>query len=211
MIGKRGKDLTHNAYWISQKLMRMILNKKPLFWLLLSIPALLMLTGYWRGRIDSMDMLHPTGEWSVRFMVLAMLIGPLSDLLGRRPWLVWLAQRRRYLGVASFGYACLHLLFYIIDMGTIADMLDEINIASIWTGWLAIFLMLAPALASNQTSMRVLRAGWKRVQQLAYPAALLTMAHWILLEWETWPVVVHFGPLIILNIARVIVLKRRLK
>jgi methionine sulfoxide reductase heme-binding subunit len=211
MKGKRGKGLTAFQGWTSENLMRTILNKKPVFWLLLSIPAVLMLSGYWRGAIDSMDMLHPTGEWSVRFMVLAMLIGPLSDLLGRRPWLVWLVQRRRYLGVASFGYACLHLLFYIIDMGTIADMLDEINIASIWTGWLAIFLMLAPALASNQTSMRVLRAGWKRVQQLAYPAALLIMAHWILLEWETLPVVVHFGPLIVLNIARVIVLKRRLK
>ena len=191
--------------------MRLVLNNKPIFWLLLSIPALLMLSGYWRGDIDSMDMLHPTGEWSVRLMVVAMMIGPLVDLLGRTRVLQWLVQRRRYLGVAAFCYAVLHLVFYIIDMGTIADMLDEIDLASIWTGWLAFFIMLLPALASNQFSMRLLRAGWKRVQQLAYPVALLTMAHWILLEWEIGPVLVHFGPLIILNIARIFMLRRKKK
>ena len=191
--------------------MQNIINGKSAFWLLLAFPGLLMLSGYWRGRLDAMDMLHPTGEFSVRFMVVAMCIGPLVVVLGRRPWLAWLVQRRRYLGVASFGYALLHLMFYVIDMGTIADMLDEINIASIWTGWLAFFLMLAPALASNQTSMRVLRAGWKRVQQLTYPAAFFIIVHWTLLEWETLPVIVHFGPLIILNISRIIVLKRKVR
>lgn len=189
--------------------MRTILNKKLFFWLLLLIPAVLMLNAYRLGRLDAMEMLHPTGEWSVRLMILAMMIGPLADLLGRKPWLQWLVQRRRHLGVAAFGYAILHLLFYVIDMGTIADMLDEIDLASIWTGWLAFFIMLLPALASNQASMRWLRKGWKRVQQLAYPAALFSMAHWILLEWETGPVFVHFGPLIILNIARIFVLKRK--
>lgn len=191
--------------------MRTILNNRFILWLLLAIPALLMLSKFWQGQLDAMDMLHPTGEFSVRFMVVAMCIGPLVEVLGRRPWLAWLIQRRRYLGVASFGYALLHLMFYMIDMGTIADMLDEINIASIWTGWLAFFLMLAPALTSNQTSMRVLKAGWKRVQQLIYPAAFLIIAHWTLLEWETLPVIVHFGPLIILNIARIIVLKRKIR
>lgn len=189
--------------------MRTILNKKLFFWLLLLIPAVLMLNAYRLGRLDAMEMLHPTGEWSVRLMILAMMIGPLADLLGRKPWLQWLVQRRRHLGVAAFGYAILHLLFYVIDMGTIADMLDEIDLASIWTGWLAFFIMLLPALASNQASMRWLRKGWKRVQQLAYPAALFSMAHWILLEWEIGPVFVHFGPLIILNIARIFVLKRK--
>jgi sulfoxide reductase heme-binding subunit YedZ len=57
--------------------MRIILNKKTAIWLLLSIPALLMLNGWWQGRIDTMDMLHPTGEMSARLMIFAMMLSPM--------------------------------------------------------------------------------------------------------------------------------------
>jgi sulfoxide reductase heme-binding subunit YedZ len=37
---------------------------------------------------------------------------------------------------------------------------------------------------------------------LVYPAALLTLAHWILLEYEVGPALVHFVPLAGLEIYR---------
>jgi sulfoxide reductase heme-binding subunit YedZ len=166
-----------------------------LFWALLALPAAAMLHGWLTGRIETMDMLHPTGETSARLMIAAMLIGPLAGVLGARRWLLWLLARRRALGVAAFCYAALHLAFYAIDMGSLAAMLGELPIASIWTGWLALALMLPMALTSNQAAMRALRTGWKTVQRLAYPAAVLTLLHWWWVHDGATAALIHFAPL----------------
>lgn len=149
-----------------------------------------------------MDMLHPTGEWSARFMIAAILLSPLQYLLGPRPTLIWLIQRRRALGVAAFAYAVLHLVFYVIDMGNVDDMLAEFLALGIWTGWVAMLLFLPLALTSNDASMRALKAGWKRVQRLVYPAALLVLVHWIFIHNNLVPALVHFIPLVLLVAAR---------
>ena len=184
--------------------MRMILNNKLSFWLLLSLPAILLVSGWWQGRIDSMDMLHPTGEWSARLMIVAMALSPLLSILGPKRWLNWLVARRRAIGVAAFSYALLHLLFYIIDMGNLDDILAEWLAPGIWTGWAAFALMLPLALTSNDASMRWLRAGWKRLQRLVYPAALLTLLHWIWVHNSLAGALVHFVPLGLLLLARFI-------
>lgn len=163
-----------------------------------------------RSAADASDLLHPTGETSARLMIVAMCVGPLADLIGLRQWLRWLIERRRAIGVAAFAYAVLHLAFYMIDMGVIADMIDELDAPGIWTGWLALIVMAAPAAISNPTSMRWLKRRWKRVQQIAYLAALFTLAHWLLIAWEPAPALVHFAPLIILNLLRLINLKRKI-
>lgn len=168
---------------------------------MLALPGLVLLYGWSTGAILTMDMLHPTGETSARLMIAAMLIGPLAGLLGPRRWLLWLLARRRALGVAAFGYAAAHLAFYGIDMGSLRAVLGELPIASIWTGWLALALMLPMALTSNQAAMKRLRAGWKRVQQLAYPAAVLTLLHWWLIHDGAIAALVHFAPLALLWLA----------
>jgi methionine sulfoxide reductase heme-binding subunit len=182
--------------------LRIILNKKPAFWLLLTLPALLMLRGYWSGDVIAMDMLHPTGEWSARLMIFAMVLSPLTSLIGRKPWLSWLVQRRRALGVASFAYAILHLVFYLIDMGNLDDILAEFWALGIWTGWAAMLLFVPLAATSNDASMRALKAGWKQLQRLVYPAAVLVLVHWIFIHNNIGPALVHFIPLALLVAAR---------
>jgi methionine sulfoxide reductase heme-binding subunit len=183
-------------------MLRAILNKKPTFWLLLSVPAIFMVGGYWSGKVIAMDMLHPTGEWSARLMIVAMMLSPLVSLLGPRRWLNWLVQRRRALGVAAFAYATLHLIFYVIDMGSLDDMLAEFWALGIWTGWAAMLLFVPLALTSNDASMRALKAGWKRLQRLVYPAAILVLVHWIFIHNNLGPALVHFIPLTLLVAAR---------
>jgi methionine sulfoxide reductase heme-binding subunit len=182
--------------------MRIILNNKLTFWLLLSIPGLLMLSGWWQGRIDSMDMLHPTGEWSARLMIAAMMLSPMVSVFGPRPWLNWMVARRRALGVAAFNYAVLHLMFYLIDMGNLDDILAEWLAPGIWTGWAAFALMLPLAITSNDASMRALKAAWKRVQRLVYLVALLTLLHWFWVHNSYGAAVIHFLPLALLLLAR---------
>jgi methionine sulfoxide reductase heme-binding subunit len=64
--------------------------------------------------------------------------------------------------------------------------------------------MLPLALTSNDASMRRLRAGWKRLQRLVYPAALLTLLHWIWVHNSYAGALAHFVPLGLLLLARFI-------
>ena len=191
-------------------MLRIILNKKLTFWTLLCLPALLMLRPYFFGDLIAMDMLHPTGEWSARFMIAAMVLSPLLSLLGARPWLSWLIQRRRALGVAAFAYATLHLVFYIIDMGNLDDILAEFLALGIWTGWAAMLLFVPLAVTSNDASMRALKAGWKRLQRLVYPAAVLVLVHWIFIHNNLGPALVHFIPMMLLIAARYFLPRRHI-
>lgn len=173
--------------------------EKPLIrgaiWLLLAVPAGLMMAAIARGEL-AMDLLHPTGELSLRLIVLAMLPGPLIAFLGPTRFLRGWRTLRRNFGVAAFGYAALHLGFYVLDMGAFGAILAEFTLPAIWTGWIGFALMLAAAAISNDAAMARLGARrWKRVQQGGYAALFLSLAHWILLDWHWTPALVHFAPL----------------
>ena len=169
---------------------------------MLALPGLIALMRYWSGWADAIDMYHPTGEWAVRWMVVALAMGPLASLIGARPWLAWLIRRRRLFGLAAFGYAVAHLAFYVIDMGTFDEMLGELPLPGIWTGWLALLLFAIPAAISSDRAMRGLGALWKPLQRFAWPAAALAFAHWLIIGWGPWPAIVHFAPLIALFLIR---------
>ena len=185
-------------------MLRIVLNNKQLFWAVLAIPAALMAAAWTRGNALPADLVQPSGELSAHLMIVAMMIAPLIALIGPRGWLRWLLARRRAIGVAAFTYALSHLIFYVIDMGVLADMLAEVAAPGIWTGWVAFVMMIPLALTSNDMAMRVLRTGWKRIQRLAYPAALLTLLHWILVHNNPATALVHFAPLIVLLVLRLL-------
>ena len=171
--------------------------RRALLWFVLAIPAALMVQRIASGEALAMDLYHPSGEMSVRLMVLALLPGPLADVFGPNRFLrAWLAIRRNF-GVAAFLYALLHLVFYVLDMRMIAAMLDEVVIPGIWTGWLGFALLLVPAAISFDTAMRRLGRRWKQLQRLVYPAFLLALIHWLLLDWAWGPALVHLAQLLV--------------
>ncbi len=180
----------------------MIRNNKVLLWMLLAIPGLAMTIGVTSGAKEAVDLLHPSGEWSARLMIVAMIIAPLQSLFGNGRVLSWFMARRRTFGVAAFAYAMLHLIFYIIDMGSLKDMLAELPAPGIWTGWVAMAFMAVPAITSNDAAMRGLKLAWKRLQRLAYPAAIFTLLHWIWVHNNFVAALVHFVPLGLLLAAR---------
>ena len=176
---------------------------KMMLWAVLAVPAVLvmrhclMTPDMWPG-----DLLVPTGEWSARMIIVALMLTPLGQLFPANRAVRWLIRHRRAFGVAAFGYALLHLLFYVLDMESIAAMVAEIGAPGIWTGWLALLCMVPPALASNDATMRLLRRNWKRIQRLAYPAAILTLAHWVLVHDGMASALVQFAPLMLLQALR---------
>lgn len=185
-----------------------LLNSKPLFWLLLALPAIPMTLALLGdapadGRTIAESLLHPTGEFAARFMIIAMIITPLRLMFPRARWPMWLMRRRRYLGVAAFFYALAHTILYIVDMGTIDAILAELPALGIWTGWVAFAIFIPLAVTSNDAAQRYLAATWKTVQRWVYPAAVLTLIHWIFVHNNLGPALVHFVPLALLETYRI--------
>ena len=180
-----------------------ILNSPYFFWVLLALPAIPMLSAFLSGRADAEGLLHPTGEFAARFMILAMMITPLRMLFPKAGWLYWLSRRRRYLGVAAFAFAAAHTLLYIIDMGALQPILAEFWALGIWTGWAAFIIFVPLALTSNGTLQRVMAGWWKPLQRWVYPAAVLTLVHWIFVHNNLGPALVHFIPLAALEAYRI--------
>ena len=172
-----------------------IFNSSYFFWTALALPAFPMVLGLLSGAANPEGLLHPTGEFAARFMIIAMMITPLRMLFPGTRWLAWLMRRRRHLGVAAFGYAALHTILYIVDMGALQPMLNEFWALGIWTGWAAFVIFVPLALTSNNASQRWLLARWKRLQRLVYAAATLTLIHWIFVHNNLGPALVHFLPL----------------
>lgn len=183
--------------------MRGMPASKGVLWALLAVPAGVILARYstepgiWPG-----DLLQPTGEWSARLIIVALMLTPLGQLLPANRAVKWLVRHRRAFGVGAFAYALLHLWFYILDMDGIAAMLAEVGAPGIWTGWLALLCLALPAFASSDAAMRLLRRNWKRLQRFAYPAALLTLAHWVLVHDGMTSALVHVAPLLLLQALR---------
>lgn len=170
-------------------------------WIVLAIPGILMLRDFATGSVLAMDLLDPAGEMALRLMILALLPGPLVEIFGPGRFLrAWLMLRRN-LGVAAFAYALLHLLFYAADMSP-AGMVDELPLPGIWTGWLALAMLIPPAAISFDAAVRVLGRRWRTVQRLVYLALAVGVVHWLLLAWEWLPAALHIAPLILAWLAR---------
>ena len=174
-------------------------------WALLALPAIpitLALSGMIEGR-DLEDLLHPSGEFAARFMIIAMMLTPLRMLFPQTGWLAWLAARRRAFGVAAFAYAALHTLLYIMTMETLANILAEFWALGIWSAWAAFLIFIPLAITSNDRSVQLMKRTWKTLHRWVYAAAVLTLIHWIFVHNNVGPALVHFIPLAALESYRI--------
>jgi len=171
--------------------------RRILLWLALAAPMVLMTRGLIAGTAAPHDLYHPTGELSIRLMILALLAGPLAEFFGLNWFLRGWLRIRRNLGVAAFAYGLLHLALYVLDMASVAAMLDELALPAIGTAWLALIAMAVPAAISFDAAMRRLGRRWKQLQRLVYPGFALALAHWGLLDREWGPAMVHLAPVLL--------------
>ncbi|MBL9055603.1 MAG: iron reductase [Rhodobacteraceae bacterium] len=172
-----------------------------ILWAVMALPALTMAGALFGADARAFHgLLHPTGEWAARLMIIGMMASGLVLLFRGQSWPRWLLHHRRDIEVAAFVYAALHTIVYVIDRGTLERILAALPETTIWTGWLAMLLFVPLAATSNNAAQRWLRTGWKQVQRLAWPAAVLVLIHWAALhDWGGWaPAMVHFGPLLAL-------------
>lgn len=171
------------------------------FWALLALPSVPLVLGLISGQPGPEGepatemLLHPTGEFSARFLIIAMILTPMRMLFPGSNFWRWMMKRRRYFGVAAFAYAAFHTVLYILDMGSLQAILGEALAFGIWTGWLAFFIFVPLVVTSNDWSVRRIGPAWKTLQRWVYVAAVGTLLHWIFVHNNIGPALVHFVPL----------------
>lgn len=191
-------------------MLKKVVDARYTLWLLLALPGAAMVVGYATGRIYYGEFLHMTGEFSARLLIATLAITPLAQLW-RAGWTRWLVQRRRYVGVACFGYAVAHVVPYLDRMGSVGRVLQDAAEPGLWTGWLALAVLTALAVTSNDTAVRRLGAAWKRLHRWVYAAAALTIAHWLLVAFDPTSAWIHGAVIVALEGLRLATRRRAVR
>ena len=122
-------------------------------------------------------LIRSLGDWTLRFLCLALAITPLR-VLTQTPAL---ARFRRMVGLFVFFYAVLHLLGYaVFDMELNAgEMLrDVVKRPFILVGTLALLLLALLAATSFNAAIRWLGAKrWRNLHRSVYAVAALSLLH----------------------------------
>ena len=121
-----------------------------------------------------------TGEWSIRFLLLALAMTPLRHLSGRMEF----AQRRRMVGLFALFYASVHFLVWVIFLlglrwGAILEEVVERPYITI--GFASFLILIVLGATSPRVMVRKLGKNWRRLHRLVYAAGVLAIIHlvWI--------------------------------
>lgn len=176
-------------------LLRRLIDSPYLLWLPLALPGVVMIVRYATGAAFYGEVVLATGDLSAKLLIATMAVTPLTLMFPGRSWVRWLLRRRRYLGVAAFGYAALHMIVYLLRKGTFGLILAEGLEPGLLTGWIALAIFVPLAITSNDAAVRSLGRVWKRLHRWVYAAAVLTFAHWVLVAYDPAPGVIHLAVL----------------
>lgn len=178
-------------------------STRNLLWLVLAAPLASITYTYSAGHLFYGEYLHLTGDWSTKLLILALAVTPLRRMLPHARPIAWLHRQRRYLGVAAFAYALAHVLAYLLRLGVLERILDESLEPGMLAGWVALLILVPLAATSNDWTLTRLGHRWKALHRLVYLAALLTIAHWVVLAFDPLPGFLHAGLLVLLEAYRI--------
>ena len=125
------------------------------------------------------EAIHQAGDWALRFLLITLAITPAQRILNY-PRII---LARRTLGVASAGYAVLHLSLYVLD-----QHFDLFKVASeiilriyLLIGALALTGLIALAATSTDAAISRLGSGrWHALHRLVYGIALIGAVHFFM-------------------------------
>jgi methionine sulfoxide reductase heme-binding subunit len=136
------------------------------------------------------EITHHTGEWSLIFICLTLLMSPLKSLTNLTIWI----NLRRMLGLFVFFYATLHMLTYVVidyrlDFSSISK--DILTKRFIFVGFASWILLLPLALTSSKKAVLLLKDKWKKLHRLIYLIAILGVIHflWLVKQDLTEPLI----------------------
>jgi sulfoxide reductase heme-binding subunit YedZ len=148
----------------------------------LCLPGVVTLIQYYAGYFPVRpltEIIHATGLWTIRLLMIALAITPLRQAL-RWPRLVVV---RRMVGVAAFAYAVSHITFYAADnMFDLGKVVSEIALRIYLTiGFATLLILGALALTSTDAALRRMGgANWIRLHRWVYLAGVLATIHYFM-------------------------------
>jgi sulfoxide reductase heme-binding subunit YedZ len=184
-----------------------------LFWGLLATPAVAWCVSIGRSGDPALaeELVHPSGALAAFLLIFTLLATPLRRMAPGLGGPALLMRGRRALGVASFGYAALHTVFYLFASGSAAAVITDLPRFDIWTGWVSLLILVPLALTSTDRAVKALGPRWKPLQRWTYAAAILGLLHVVSLnDWENpWEPLAFAAPLIVLEMWRIVRYLRR--
>ncbi len=124
------------------------------------------------------EIVHISGRWVVRLILLTLLITPARRILN------WgkLINARRTLGVAAACYAFFHFTLYIVDQNyDLLKVASEIALRFYLTiGFLALIGLIALGVTSTDAAVRRLGAKWGTLHKAAYYIGIIAIVHFAL-------------------------------
>ena len=154
--------------------------RKSIAWVLLGSPALyavylVAINDLGANPLETLT--DHTGQWTLRFLLLGLLITPLRQLTG---W-VSLIRYRRLIGLIAAFYATTHMSLWLfidqqLDWGLlIEDVLDRPYITFGFIGW----LLLLPLVATSTKGMiKKLGGSWRKLHRAVYIIPVLGIVHY---------------------------------
>ncbi|MDH4458477.1 MAG: sulfoxide reductase heme-binding subunit YedZ [Nevskia sp.] len=159
---------------------------RALVWIGAATPLALLIERTLNGRLGAnpIEFLErDLGDWSLRFLLLSLVLTPLRSLSG---W-TWPLKLRRTVGLWAYAYICLHFAVYIVfDLNILEparalaqlaeDLVKRLYITVGFAAWL---FLLPLAITSTDGWQRRLKRKWKTLHRLIYPAAVLGVLHYV--------------------------------
>ena len=174
---------------------------KPLFFILLLLPALYYAYGIWQDTLGANPLeavIRGLGDWALRILLLTLLMSPLRRLIN---WAQAL-RLRRMLGLYAYFYVVLHLLGYLwfdqfFDWEEI--WFDILERPFITIGMVAVVLLTPLAITSTKGMIRRMGKNWKRLHSLVYLISILAVIHfWWMVKLDITEPAIYSGILAIL-------------
>lgn len=157
-----------------------------LVWIGCLAPLVLLAAQILKGRLGAnpIEFLERAlGDWSLRFILIALAMTPLRRVTG---WL-WPLKLSRTVGLWAYAYVCLHFAVYIVfdlnilePASALAQLGDDLAKRLYITAGFASWLFLTPlAVTSTDGWQRRLKRRWKQLHRLVYPAAAAGVLHYL--------------------------------
>ena len=148
---------------------------------LLWLPALNLAARYAADSLGARPVLalvHGTGLWTVRLLLIALALTPARWLLD------WPGSTalRRMIGVAAAAYALAHLGLYTAQQNfhLLHVVTEIIHRFYLLIGLVALTGLIALAATSTDARVRALGRRWKQLHRLTYPIGALALLHFFL-------------------------------
>ncbi|AEH02332.1 ferric reductase [Lacinutrix sp. 5H-3-7-4] len=154
------------------------------------------------GRATVEMLYHVTGEFAIRWMTAVLTCTPFFIIFGVANLFV-----RQAMGIATAVWSLLHFIFFMAAEGFM-ETFTQVNYV---LGFIAILILIPLLLTSNRKAMKFLKSNWKKLQQYAYAAILLSLIHVAILDktWIIYAVVVGLGFIIRIPIVKNKILESR--